>query len=358
MFSVIETVNEEGMKEVSVVCTKWIDGGQVAWPTNYRKAIKKQIDPSEDWQKYNCKILKQNMNFDEAKTKELYFSKFSSSECDESVYNPKKKFLIKNFNYQFDKSAATSTEHGNKENDSINLNSNINPIEILSIEKLPPITTSNYEQPNEVVNSKSDTVEIITHSEGDSFFLTDHNLCTPVFRANCFIETDNHINTDIVETGNENTNEETPAVSNIVFQSQNGNFQSEYSIQRPLENAEVSHINFKLEKTLKKVNDVKEKVKQNKIAIKGVQTDILTIRENQKKIIDNQADIMECLQLIIKGLPKQTQAPIILDQNFIVPHLPITTVENLTKLNSKLSNKHYMDQMVITKNFLSLVNKN
>lgn len=63
MYSIIETTNEAGEKEVSIACTKWIVNDQIVkWPNkNYVTALKKKLDPDDCWKQYKCRIFKNSI---------------------------------------------------------------------------------------------------------------------------------------------------------------------------------------------------------------------------------------------------------------------------------------------------------
>ena len=56
MYSIIETTSAEGTKEVSIVLSSWVAGYTVFWPTNYSGALKKCMEVSASWKKYDCKV--------------------------------------------------------------------------------------------------------------------------------------------------------------------------------------------------------------------------------------------------------------------------------------------------------------
>lgn len=62
MFLVIETLDRDGQKEVSVVPENWVSGDKCFWPRSHVSAhVRKRTIPREDWAKCPFKILKSNL---------------------------------------------------------------------------------------------------------------------------------------------------------------------------------------------------------------------------------------------------------------------------------------------------------
>lgn len=65
MYTIIETKDYNGTKEISTVLNKWIfddeDQKYVWWPHNYTSAIKKNEDSNHTWKIYECRIFKSNI---------------------------------------------------------------------------------------------------------------------------------------------------------------------------------------------------------------------------------------------------------------------------------------------------------
>lgn len=322
MYAVVETTADDEEKEVSVVLEKWLINNLVYWPPNYKRAITNKLEIDDSWESFDCKVLKRNIKlFSKAKQIEKHYEVYSNSDNEKNPTRKKPKFAFSQYNEEFEialpnlcktvpniESKLIEAEmpllvpikqiqpFQNKTNlndievsDYLVLNSKPKEVsqEITSLQVMQDkeVDSASYRSPIPQKLSTLESISIDLMPEGVPVDITSDEFTTPIFRSNCFI-----------------------------LDSESKNFN--------------------------------EKIQQIEDELKSIRQNQIKILENQEEMMRNQNITKECLENLLL-IVRKTETKILKNKSFVLPKLPIKTVEELSTLNSKLMNKEYMEQMVI-----------